>query len=79
MLHSHGHSEVWAGSCGLRVVALSCGEVEGIRRSGFHPSPVASGRSLDLSELPCSLLSMRNPIPPNSSLAGLKGPSEIML
>lgn len=65
--HAQGHSEVWAGSCGLRVMALPCGETEGIERSGFHPSPVALG-----SPYLSSMLSAE-PKKHNSSLAELKG------
>lgn len=44
--HAQGHNKVWAGSCGLRVMALPGGEVEGVERSGFRPNPVALGKSL---------------------------------
>lgn len=55
---------------------LPCGEAEVIGRSGFQPSPVALAESLAFSELPCSLLSTRNTIPPSQNC---RGPGEVTL
>lgn len=59
--NSPGRSEIWAGSCVLGVTELFCGDVGLLRRSGFYPSPVALGKSPDLSEFPCSLRSSQEP------------------
>lgn len=73
MSHSPGAKralgkKLWSEGC-----ALSSREVEVIRKSGFHPGRLALGESLGLSELPCSLLSTRNTIPPSQSCRGPSG------